>query len=78
MCHDSELTLRGMFMMPCRSCEVSAALLIRPSWAREREGAYPCAGEVYRVQQGADGSHSEPKAKPLSGLDFQWEGEMQM
>lgn len=34
-------------MMARRSCEVSAALLICPSWAREREGAYPCRVEEY-------------------------------
>ena len=47
-----------MFMIPYWS---SVALLIRPSWAREREGAYPCREEVYHVKQGADGSHSEPR-----------------
>lgn len=40
---------------------ISVALLIRPSWAQEREGAYPHREEVYHVKQGADGSHSEPK-----------------
>lgn len=46
--------------------------LIRPSWAREREGAYLCREEVYHVKQGADRSRSEPKgeAKSLSWLDF--------
>lgn len=60
MRHGSELTAWWMFMMPCWSCEVSAALLICPLWAREREGAYPCWEEVYHVKRGADGSHSKP------------------
>lgn len=61
MCNGSELTVWWMFMMAYWSCEVSPALLNCPSWAREREGAYPCREEVCLVQQGTDGSHSGPK-----------------
>ena len=62
MCHGSEPTLWWMFMIPYwSSCEVSVALLSRPSCAREREGAYPCREDVCHVKQGADGSHSEPR-----------------
>lgn len=61
MCSGSELTMWWLFMMPYWSCEVAPALLICPSWAWEREGAHLCREKVSVVQQGADGSHLEPK-----------------